>query len=274
MDGKIPLVSVIMSVYNGSQWLKDAIESVIQQTYKNWEFIIIDDDSNDETVDILNQYKSDPRFKIIRNAERKGLTKNLNSSIAISNGEFVARMDADDICMPDRLKKQVTYLNQNSTTQVVCSFIDFIDEHGNPKGVWEDDRKTTSWKKIRSTLPWRSCIGHPTVMFKKEVFAKYSYNETQASSQDWDLWLQLAADNIVIEKLNEPLLLYRVHSKSVTAISLKKTAFFKMNETYSNYLKLVWQKKKFNLFNLKVLTAFLFNKVKLFLSRIKRAFTS
>ena len=274
MDAKTPLVSVVMSVYNGGQWLTAAIESIIHQTYINWEFIIVDDNSNLATKNILNSYKLNPKFKIITNESNLGLTKNLNTAIAVAHGEFIARMDADDISMPDRIEKQVSYLIQKPDVSVVGSFIECIDETGNQKANWNDDRNAITWITIKSTLPWKSCLAHPTVVFRKSIFEKYKYNESQIHSQDWDLWLQLAADNVIIEKINEPLLQYRVHNQSITSGSLKKSAFLKIHSTYKIYLKSVCQKKKFNLFNLNVLIAFKINWVKLILSRIKRLIKS
>ena len=274
MDAKTPLVSVVMSVYNGGQWLNAAIESIIHQTYSNWEFIIVDDNSNLATKNILKSYKLNPKFKIITNESNLGLTKNLNMAIAVAHGEFIARMDADDISMSDRIEKQVSYLIQKPDVSVVGSFIECIDETGNQKANWNDDRNAINWKTIKATLPWKSCLAHPTVVFRKNIFDKYKYNESQHHSQDWDLWLQLAADNVIIEKINEPLLQYRVHNQSITSGSLKKSAFLKIHSIYKIYLKSVWQKKKFNLFNLNVLIAFKINWVKLILSRIKRLIKS
>jgi len=273
MDGKTPLVSVVMSVYNGGPWTKAAIESVIHQTYTNWEFIIIDDASNDETRSILAAFDSNPKVKIITNSEQRGLTKNLNIGVKVSSGELIARMDADDICMPERFAKQVEYLLAHKEVAVIGGFVEFIDENGNAKGQWQDDREANSWMKIRKALPWKNCIAHPVVMMRKNIFEKYKYNETQRSSQDWDLWLQLAAHNVIIEKIKEPLLLYRVHSKSITAGSLSKSAYRKIHNVIKKYLLLVWQQKKFNSFNLKVLFAFVINAVKLFFSTIKRSLT-
>jgi glycosyltransferase involved in cell wall biosynthesis len=274
MDGKKALVSVVMSVYNSDQWLRAAIESILSQSYDNWEFIIVDDGSNAATKKILSGYSGNAKIKIISNEKRLGLTKNLNMAISLCKGEFIARMDADDICLPLRFEKQVNFLQNNPDVPVVCSFIDFIDENSNPVGIWKDDREANSWDKIKRRLPRQSCLAHPAVMVRKTIFEKYSYNERQSHSQDWDMWLQLAADGKIIEKINEPLLLYRVHQQSTTATSLKKSAFFKKHQTYQEYLKLVWRKRKFNFFNTKVAIAFLFNAIKLFLSRIKRTITS
>ena len=274
MDAAKPLVSVIMSVYNGEAWLDDAIQSIIRQTYDNWEFIIFDDASNEVTQQILSKYKMDRRFRIERQADRNGLTKNLNLAIELCKGDYIARMDADDVSLPERFQKQVAYLQQHPKTDMAAGFIEFIDERGLPKGEWKDDRERITNEQIRSLLPWRSCIAHPTVMFRKKLFKKFKYNETQKHSQDWDLWLQLADHDKVMEKIPEPLLLYRVHSKSTTSLSNKGFALRKMQQTYRAYLQSIEKGRNLSPFNRKVQIAFLFNSVKLFLSRIKRLFAS
>ena len=274
MDATKPLVSVIMSVYNGEEWLDEAIQSIIRQTYTNWEFIIIDDASNEATQQILNKYKPDPRFRISHREIRNGYTINLNIAIGMCQGEFVARMDGDDISQPTRFQKQVAFLQRNPKTDLVAGFIDKIDANGNPKGIWKDDRKRISNNQIRSLLPWRNCIAHPTVMFRKELFKEFKYNELQIHSDDWDLWLQLADHGKVFGKIPELMLLYRVHDKSTTSLSNKGFAFRKIQQAYKWYLQSVKKDRRFTPFNRKVWLAFLFNSVKLFLSRIKRIFTS
>lgn len=274
MDGKTPLISIVMSVYNGSQWLKAAIDSVVQQTYSNWEFIIIDDASSDDSTEIIKSYAADKRFQLIKNNIQQGLTRNLNTGIGIAKGEYIARMDADDICLPDRFKKQVEFLSDHTEVSVVSGFVELIDENGISLGEWKDDRKANSWKLIKRMLPWKNCIAHPTVMMRNDLFKKYKYNEKQKNSQDWDLWLQLAASNIIIEKINEPLLQYRMHSQSVTAGSLKKSSSKKVFTVLLNYLDLAFRNKKLNFFNLEVLIVFELYAFVHFFSSIKRFFTS
>src|SRR5688572_17864263 len=270
MDETAPLVSAIMSVYNGDQWLRQAVDSIIHQTYKNWEFIIIDDASNPATQNILDQYTNDKRFKIIRQSTQQGLTKNLNTAIDLCTGDLIARMDADDISLPARFEKQVLYLLSNPSVSAVASYIDLIDETGKQTGTWSDDRKATSWPDIKAVLPWKNCIAHPTIMIRKTILREYRYNEEQIHSQDWDLWLRLAADGKIIEKIPEPLLLYRIHPGSVTNQSNKKISFLKRHESYRKYLR----HSKLNAFNVRIWLGFLFNGIKLFLSRIKKSFSS
>jgi glycosyltransferase involved in cell wall biosynthesis len=266
-----PLVSVIMSVYNGEQFLQQAIGSILSQTYTNWEFIIIDDASNEATQDILSLYANDGRFRITRQPENKGLTKNLNISVGMSKGEYIARMDADDISLPNRFEEQVFYLEQHPETMAVFSLVELIDENGNPAGSWPDDSKATSYEAIRRLLPLRNCVAHPTVMIRKKILQEYGYNEKQLHSQDWDLWLRLVNDGKRIEKINNTLLLYRIHKDSVTRISNKKSAFLKIHQSYKPYLQQVWKERKLNWFNFRVWLGFVSNSIKLGLSKIKRS---
>jgi hypothetical protein len=167
---------------------------------------------------------------------------------------------------------QVDYLKQNPQTDVVAGYIEFIDEKGNPEGTWKDDRDRVTNKQIRSLLPWRCCIAHPTVMIRKRLLEDFKYNETQIHSQDWDLWLRLADYGKNIEKIPETVLLYRLHAQSITSTTAKGFALKKMQETYRSYLHSVEKGRRFSPFNRRVWVAFLFNSVKLFLSRIKRSF--
>lgn len=270
MDAATPLVSVIMSVYNSEQWLKLAIDSIIHQSYPNWELIIIDDASNESARQILQSYASDQRIIIHRRDRQRGLIKNLNLAIDLSKGDFIARMDADDISEPDRLAKQVAYLQQHPTVDAIASFITMINEKGDITGIWADDRKTSGYESIKTILPRTNCIAHPTVMLRTQVLRQYRYNEHQVHMEDWDLWLRLLNDGKIIEKINEPLLLYRVHSSSVTSTYLKRSAFQKKYVFYKQFLS---QNKEGAIVSRIRLISRL-NRVKLFLSRIKRKFTS
>lgn len=267
-----PLVSVLMSVYNGERWLQKAISSVTGQSYSNWEFIIVDDASTDGTKGILQQYEKDPRFKLIYSGQNAGCVKSFNTGIDHCNGLYTARFDADDICTADRFKKQSDFLTAHPDVAMVASFVDFINDEDVFTGIWEDDRRNNSNATIRKSLPFLNCIAHPSVMIRTAILKQYRYNEMQLNCEDWDLWMRLAADNQRIEKMQEPLLQYRVHGSSITAHSFKRSAFWKNNYGYRQYLKLVFRYKKINWFNIKVLAGFCINYIKLILSNIKRSF--
>ena len=126
---KLPLISVILSTHNQGRYLKEAIDSILKQTYKNLEFLIVNDDSTDLTRHILQKY-NDKRLKIITNKQKRGLTKSLNKAIRLSKGKYLARMDADDVSTKDRLKTQIAFLEKNKSIIVAGSWAQVIDEKG------------------------------------------------------------------------------------------------------------------------------------------------
>ncbi len=270
MDGKAPLVSFIISTYNCAPWIAEAIDSVKQQTYTNWECIIIDDCSNDGTKQYLETLINDKRFNIIYRTENYGLTKNLNYGLSFCNGAYIARMDADDVCMPHRIATQVAYLAKNANAALVASTMIKINEANEQIGLWDSDINHTTPSAIKQKLPAENCLVHPSVLIKKNIFDQFKYNELQKNSQDWDLWMQLAANNYELHKIKEPLLYYRILPTSVTSTSLKQSAFLKKHNVYKNYLRSFVKISNLNWFNTKVIVYFCFNYIKLTLSKIKR----
>lgn len=206
-------VSVLMSVYNGEMYLKEAIESILKQTYKNFEFLIIDDASTDSSLKIIKSFK-DKRIKVFRNKNNLGLTKSLNIGIKLAKYKYIARMDADDISLKDRLKKQVLYLEEHPDCLLVATKVRVIDSSGNPGLPWEADFTFSESKSIKAYLPIDNCIAHPSVMFRKDDFGLY--NEDYKNSQDYAKWLELVLKGYILEKLDEELLLYRIHKNSIT----------------------------------------------------------
>ncbi|NTV50370.1 MAG: glycosyltransferase [Geobacteraceae bacterium] len=215
---KTTKVTVLMPVYNGERYLREAIESILNQTFPDFEFLIINDGSTDHSVEIIASY-NDPRIKLIHNEINLGLISTLNRGIDLAKGEYIARMDCDDVSLPERLEKQVTYLDENSACTVIAANVIFLDEQGISRGIWEDDAKTHTYEEIRNFLPKANCIAHPSIMIREETLKKYRYNPLQNASEDYDLWLRLCVDGVKIEKITEPLLKYRIHPLSITSKS-------------------------------------------------------
>lgn len=223
----VPSVSVILPAYNGEKFIGKAIQSVLQQTLSDFELIIINDGSTDHTESIIYEFK-DPRIIYRQNPENKGLIYSLNSAISLAKGKYIARMDADDICLPERLATQKAFLEQHEDIAVVATTIDLVNEKDEKNGVWELDRKTITPVQIKKAILRQNCIAHPTIMIRSEIIKQLKYKEYQKNIEDYDLWLRLLNHGYKIAKLAEPLLLYRVHDTSVTSIHLKKTnPFFK-----------------------------------------------
>lgn len=244
-----PQVTVLLPVHNGEKFLREAIESILKQTFSAFEFLIIDDRSEDNSAKIIKSFK-DPRIKIVQNENNMGLARSLNKGIILAKGEYIARMDADDISFPDRLKKQLDYIRKNKY-DVVAVKICLIDEKGKNFGIWPDDQKAVTGSQIESQLPKANCIAHPGVMFNKKVISKYLYNEGQKYyTEDYDLWLNLCSDGYKIGKLDEILLKYRVHenSSSVNTLYYTKGLYTRVVYVISRI-----KRTRLNFFDIKVL---------------------
>ena len=152
MDSITPKVSIIMSVYNGEKYLQEAIESILNQSYSGFEFIIVNDGSTDYTEEILNEY-TDSRIVRINNQENIGLARSLNRAIETAHGELIARMDADDISAPDRFEKQVAYLDAELEVSVLGTYMKQIDADGNNLGILNVpcNHNLIKWKMLFET---------------------------------------------------------------------------------------------------------------------------
>ena len=216
MSETAPLtVSVVMSVYNGERYAPEAVESILAQTFRDFEFILIDDGSTDGSKALLEGYaKRDPRVRLV-SRPNKGLTKTLNEGLDLARGEFIARMDADDVSLPTRFEKQVAFLRANPDVVCVGARVLRVDPYGSP--LSESDHKLTHEEIDRQLmeegLGW--AITHPVAMMRRDAVAKVSgYREQFRTSQDLDLWLRLAEVGR-LANLPEVLLKYRYHPESV-----------------------------------------------------------
>lgn len=232
------LISVVMSVYNGEKYVSEAIESILNQTYGNFEFIIINDGSTDKTDDILNFYlKNDDRIKIFNNIQNKGLIYSLNKGLEIAQGKYIARMDADDISENNRFEKQIEYLEKNKHIALCGTYIK-IFKNSNIL-LRKVMRTETDFRKIKFKLLFRNYIAHPTVMIRKEIIDRYNlkYNCEDKGMEDYGLWLHLSKyENIAI--ISESLLKYRVSNFSITSNVIKNIDYYKsiLNNLFSREL--------------------------------------
>lgn len=258
------LISVVMSNYNThEEYLRPAIESILNQTYRNFEFIIIDDCSTDNSLQIIESY-SDKRIKIIKNEQNLGITKSLNKGLAVAKGEFIARMDSDDIAFPTRFEKQIEFLKSNPEHIVCGTGIELI-------GEWE---KKHSNKYICRTIPKKyefqinllfgnfPNIAHPTAMFNHRLLKKHNilYDEKYPLSQDYKMWIS-CSKYYECANLPETLLYYRVHKQAVStakqtlqrnvALQIMQEQLNKLNIELSNeyediHMGLLFGRKKYN----------------------------
>lgn len=198
-----------MSVYNGQRYLRAAIDSILQQTFTDFEFLIIDDGSKDASVEIIKSY-SDPRIRLLINEKNIGLAASLNTGIDSSAGHYIARMDCDDISLPQRLEKQVAFLESHTDIGICGSGIEIIGtKSGALVGFFNDDAM------IRSSLIFDSGFAHPSVMISRQLLseANLRYDETFTHAQDYDLWARAAAYT-KFANLPETLVHYRIHAGS------------------------------------------------------------
>ncbi|MGO9566182.1 MAG: glycosyltransferase family 2 protein [Desulfomonilaceae bacterium] len=215
---KSPEVTVLMAVYNGERFLRPALESILNQTFRDFEFLIINDGSSDGTRDILASY-DDSRIRVIDNDRNIGHARSLNRGLAVARGEYIARQDADDISHSERLEQQVGFMRKNSSVVVLGTQVKYL--HGDGKRT----RFVRPGKPV-SGLAAKFClmfsppnpVAHPTVMFRRSIiWDKYGgYDPNYAVCEDAELWCRIGMEN-VIENLPATLVTIRVHSGSLTA---------------------------------------------------------
>ncbi len=207
--GRRAKISVIMSVYNGIPYLKSSIESILHQSYRNFEFIIVDDASKDQSPKYLKSLK-DKRIKIIQNKKNIGLAASLNKAIKASTGTYIARMDADDISLKNRFKEQIKFLLKNPSIDLCGTWVDTIDE--NDKIIGEK-KYPTSPKKVKNSLSLYTAVVHSTFMGKKSFFDNLGgYDPKFDFAEDYDL-LMRGRMNYKITNIPKKLLMWRFQNR-------------------------------------------------------------
>lgn len=214
------MISVIMSTYKEEEHLlREAIESVLNQTYKNFEYIIIlDYPENEMHKEVITSYQEkDSRIKFYVNEKNMGLTASLNRGLSLASGEYIARMDADDVCLPDRFEKQLKYLEENQY-DLIGGITQMIDEEGNV--IFSIKKVPTDFNKIKKALKYGQCIAHPTWFGKKQVFDTVNGYRNMPLCEDYDFTLRSVLAGFKISNLNETVLKYRMTSNSISRSNL------------------------------------------------------
>lgn len=241
-----PLVSVIMSVYKESfSILREAIDSILGQTLQEFEFIIVNDNPKNPNLDYLKQLEDNNKnVLLICNEKNQGLPASLNIGVKAAKGKYIARMDADDISLPNRLEEQMKFLIDNNYDLIGC-YIERIDNFGKTIGLGKLPNKP---KTLRRLLPYATIAFHPTWFAKSEILKNNPYNNLFINSQDYELLHRLIRKDIVISNLSLPLLKYRtnpdVKSARKSYIQYKLHKFVntvqdrnKLNKIVSDFLK-------------------------------------
>ena len=206
-------MTVLMPVYNGEPYLASAVESILGQSFADFEFLIIDDGSTDRSCEIVRGY-ADPRIRLLRNSSNRGVIATLNRGLEEAHGEYLARMDADDISLPDRLAQQVAFLDAHPEVGVLGSAIELMDAQGAP-GILV--RFPASHNLIRWALAFYSPIAHPSAMMRTEIAASLGgYRSEARHCEDYDLWWR-ATRVTALANLETVLLRVRKHDVNVTS---------------------------------------------------------
>lgn len=207
------LVSVILPVYNAEKYIYDAISSILNQSFKNFELLIINDGSTDGSLKIIEQFNDD-RITLINNETNLQLINTLNKGIALSKGEYIARMDADDICHIDRLKKQVAFMESNPDYILCGSWANIIDLDGSKKGTI---KRIDQHDLLKVNMLFTTPFIHPTVLLRSNVFTKERYSLDALHCEDLELWMRISEKyGGKFYNIPEYLLNYRIHNSNIS----------------------------------------------------------
>lgn len=239
----MPEVSIIMGVFNGERTLKESIDSIINQTFTDWEFIICDDGSTDQSYEVLLNYaKQDSRIIILQNKTNLSLAASLNKCLEIAQGELIARMDADDISDPRRLEVQIGFIKQNSNYALVGTSVSLF----NDKGIW--GHRGSFGQPTKTDVFLSKSFIHPSIIIKKQALisvGNYTVSNLTYRAEDYDLFCKLYYHGFVGFNIKERLLFYREDKDSykrkkylyrVNLYMLKRYWFSKLELSGKQYL--------------------------------------
>lgn len=224
-----PIISVVMPVYNAEKYLDEAIQSILKQTYGDFEFIIINDGSIDKSLEIIEKYKKQDERIVLISRENRGLIASLNEGIKKAKGKYIARMDADDISLPNRFEEQLKIMENDKEIFVCGSWVNVFGENRKEKisKYFQHD------KQIKANLIMSCCFAHPSVMMRRDAFVDNNiwYDENFKNAEDYHLWTQLAK---VGKFYNIPkvLLNYRFLETSITRVADKNE--LQRKQVYTN----------------------------------------
>lgn len=208
-----PSLSVILPIYNADRYLGESIDSILRQTYRDFELLALDDGSTDDSLKLLREFAAQDSRIIVISRKNLGLVATLNEGLAIAQAPLIARMDADDIAVPERFAQQVAYMQNYPQCVALGSAIRFIDQHGTPGAEASYPRSSEVMRRLISE---GSMLAHPAVMMRKNAAVKAGgYRPAFQHAEDYDLWLRMAEIG-TIDNLPEVLLLYRQHSQQVS----------------------------------------------------------
>ena len=265
-----PKISVIMSVFNHEKYLQKSIDSILSQSYKNFEFIIINDGSNKNAKKILELNKlQDKRIKVINNKKRIGLTKSLNIAIKISKGEYIARQDSDDISYFKRFEEQLNFFKKNKKV-IMCGTNGILIDNSDSflKNI---KNLENNYEKIKKKLIYENQFIHSSVMVKRNYLLEVKgYDEKFKYAQDYDLWCRLSIRGF-LTNINKILVKIRQHNESITKKNKKEQNYYSILASIRHYAEinnLKYLNKSYDIYNfLKEKKIAKFAKILIFLNR-------
>jgi len=212
-----PKVTVLMAVRDGEPYVREALRSVLTQTFTDFEVLVVDDASTDATVGVVEAF-DDPRVRVLRNDRNLGQVPSLNRGMHEARGEYIARIDADDACLPARLARQVDVLDAEPRVCLVGTWMQAIDERGRRLGRLEKTL-TDFVDFLYHTLIMRVYVSHPAAMYRREpVLALGGYDEATGPSEDKDLWRKLVLERYEARIVPQILMLYRLHDRQLSQV--------------------------------------------------------
>lgn len=219
---KTSKVSVLMPAYNAEKYIEEAIESILNQTFTDFEFVVIDDCSTDKTWEIIQKHaKKDKRIIAIKNEENLKLSATLNKGIDICKGEYIARMDSDDWSYPDRLQKQYDAISRDSNIGILGGAMEVCDENLEIKNI---RKYNLSDSEIRKSLFKYSPFCHPATIFKKEALLQYKYSIELNDAEDYDLYFRIGKV-YKLQNLNDIVIKYRTSGAQVSSKKSKRQQY-------------------------------------------------
>jgi glycosyltransferase involved in cell wall biosynthesis len=239
MTSNQTFISILMPVFNGEKYLKESIQSVLDQTYTNFELICLNDGSTDNSVAIINSF-TDSRIKLYHNEVNKGLGYTRNRCIELASGTYLAMLDCDDIALPNRLHIQVSYLDLHPEVGICSGNVISIDEKGIPVSGpwWQPTDVPIEWE-----IFWSNPVAQPTVMLRKSILIKHNlrYDGRCAPAEDYDLWCKMALLTKMY-RLDDILIYYRIHTSSAFHSNMRK-AFMQGIVSSQNLAQAITNKK-------------------------------
>ncbi len=215
MTSKPSKVTVLMPVFNGARYLRQAIDSILNQTYRDLEFLIVNDGSEDPTQEIIESYR-DPRIRVIHHLKNQGLACSLNEGMDLARGEYIARMDADDVSLPHRLSTQGAFMDEHAEVDVCGSFVKYI-RNESPR-LFSENKRPVEHQAICARLFVECCISHPTVIMRRSSFKKHHlyYDRAFEFCEDYELFVR-AKGKLHFHNIPKALLYYRVHDDNISS---------------------------------------------------------